>query len=63
MSAPASVDARSLDVLLLELQRTHTRIDALIAQQQALVDRIAVLEARVPHRSVLARDVPGHHDY
>lgn len=63
MSRAACAEPRNLDALLLELQRLTMRVEALLGQQQVLVDRVAALEARVPHRSVLARDVPGHHDY
>lgn len=46
-----------------EVMRLREQLDALTAQVQRLVDRVQQLEARVPYRSVLARDVPGHHDY
>ena len=46
-----------------EVLRQKEQLDALTAQVQRLVDRVQQLEARVPLRSVLARDVPGHHDY
>ena len=63
MSRGACAEPVNLDALLLELQRLTARVDALIGQQQALVDRVAALEARVPFRSVLHRDTPGHYDY